>query len=394
LAFSPEHLLEIVDVVLRLLAVSVVHSLLIYKWRPHHLVINAHPLVYLMEQCQSLKVLSLKELKLDENYCRVLGTYSRPGLEIVLDDCKITSAGAGALVEVLGRNQGPTKLKACEIDNVVLANGWRGNSRLKSLKPRISDNVEVGKRESLAIAGALRENKGLVDLYLWHVPRLDEVTWGAIYDSLETHPTLGVLEIRFTGGMAAPSVIKSQIQALLNMVKANMSIHTIQLNYQYSQHELYRESVIPYLNTNRFRPRLLAIQRTRSIAYRAKVLGRALLAVRTDPNHFWMLLSGNAEIAFPSSTTTIESAANLLDTPTTAAATSTANAAAVAASVISALTTTATDSLPTAAVAKIDIATIAVTLSTASASDACAASVAAAANVATLSAGQKRKARP
>jgi hypothetical protein len=29
--------------------------------------------------------------------------------------------------------------------------------------------------------------------------------------------------------------------------------------------------------------------------YRVKVLGRALLAVRTDPNRFWMLLSGNAD---------------------------------------------------------------------------------------------------
>jgi hypothetical protein len=30
-------------------------------------------------------------------------------------------------------------------------------------------------------------------------------------------------------------------------------------------------------------------------------LGRALLSARTDANWFWMLLSGNAEVAFPSS---------------------------------------------------------------------------------------------
>jgi hypothetical protein len=61
--------------------------------------------------------------------------------------------------------------------------------------------------------------------------------------------------------------------------------------------------------TNRLRPRLLAIQKTRPITYRAKVLGRALLAVRTDPNRFWMLLSGNPEVAFPSTTATIAAAA-------------------------------------------------------------------------------------
>jgi hypothetical protein len=69
-------------------------------------------------------------------------------------------------------------------------------------------------------------------------------------------------------------------------------------------HELFQRSAVPYLTTNRLRPRLLAIQNIRPIAYRAKVVGRALLAVRTDPNRFWMLLSGNAEIVALSSTTT------------------------------------------------------------------------------------------
>jgi hypothetical protein len=73
------------------------------------------------------------------------------------------------------------------------------------------------------------------------------------------------------------------------------------------------------LETNRFRPRPLAIQKSCPFLYRAKVLGRALLAVRTDPNRFWMLLSGNAEIAFPS---TISTASLPTPTPATAAATS------------------------------------------------------------------------
>jgi hypothetical protein len=97
----------------------------------------------------------------------------------------------------------------------------------------------------------------------------------------------------------APLVRKSQIQKLVEMLKVNASIQTIYLDPRYSQHELYRLSVIPYLEANRFRPRLLAIQRTRPIPYRAKILRQALLAVRSDPNRFWMLLSGNAEVAFP-----------------------------------------------------------------------------------------------
>jgi hypothetical protein len=68
------------------------------------------------------------------------------------------------------------------------------------------------------------------------------------------------------------------------------------------------------------------------------VLGRALLAARTDANSFWMILAGNAEIAFPSRATTTAAAA-ILPSPAIAAATSTANVTDVAASVMSALTT-------------------------------------------------------
>jgi hypothetical protein len=61
--------------------------------------------------------------------------------------------------------------------------------------------------------------------------------------------------------------------------------------------------------------------------YRAKVLGHALLAVRTDPNRFWMLLSGNPEIDLPSTATTTAAAVRLPTPAAAAAATFTANVA-------------------------------------------------------------------
>jgi hypothetical protein len=69
-----------------------------------------------------------------------------------------------------------------------------------------------------------------------------------------------------------PEVLKSRIQILLDMMKVNLSIHTIRVNL-YTYHELFQKLVIPYLETNRLRARLVAIQKTRPIAYRAKVLG-------------------------------------------------------------------------------------------------------------------------
>jgi hypothetical protein len=318
-ARSTEHLLEICDVVVRLLAASVVHSVVLDNWGSRDgVLINAPTLAYLMEHCQSLKDLSLWLQKMDDDHCRVLGAYSRPDLEIELQYCAISSAGARALAEVLGRNQGPTKLDSCDIDYSVLADGLRGNSRLKSLTQRFLDD----ERNVIAIAGALRENKGLVELnlrYLW-----SDETWGTICDSLKTHPTLQVLDLLAAGGASlAPAVLISRIQALLDMMKVNMSIHKIHLNPRYSEHELFQGSVIPYLETNRLRPRVRAIQKNRPIAYRAKVLGRALLSARTDANSFWMLLSGNPEVAFPSTIAATMPTVNL-PTPATVGATSNA----------------------------------------------------------------------
>jgi hypothetical protein len=310
-ARSPEHFLEISDVILRLLAASVVvHSVFLRKRSSRNgALINAPTLAYLMELCQSLKALKLERMTLDEDHFRVLGAYSRPELDIVLESCKITtSAAASALAEVLGRNQGLTKLDSCKIDNFVLSNGLRGNSRLKSLTPSYSNFPDARNQELLAIANALRENKGLVDLNL-SCCLLNDEAWGAVCDSLKTHPTLQILQLQPTQPFYGrpplpPAVLKFRIQALVDMLKVNMSIHTIHSYGSYRHHELYRESVIPYLETNRLRPRVRAIQKTRPITYRAKVLGRALLAVRTDPNRFWMLLSGNPEVAFPKTTAT------------------------------------------------------------------------------------------
>jgi hypothetical protein len=335
-AISPEHLLELCDVVLRLLAASVVHSVTLgnalNSYDDADTLIIALTLAHLMEHCQSLKCLSLMNLEMDENHCRVLGGYSRPGLEIVLISCKLNSAATSALVEVLGRNQGPTKLHFCDIDSFVLADGLRGNSLLKSLRQAFSGDYNVGTRKVLAIADAVRENRGLVVLNLRCTFGVNDETWGAICDSFKTHPTLEVFNLHSSAYVTRDlDVITPKVQTLVDMMKVNTSLHTIHVQSCYSQHELYRESVIPYLETNRFRPRLLAIQKTNPIEYRTKVLGEALLATRMDANSFWMMLSGNAEVAFPPRTTTITAAANLT-TPAASAAPFTANIATAAAS--------------------------------------------------------------
>jgi hypothetical protein len=90
---------------------------------------------------------------------------------------------------------------------------------------------------------------------------MNDETWDAVCDSLKTHPTLEVLDLcpGRINPSTVPSVTRSQVQALLDMMKMNMSIHTIHLHLRYSDHA--RESVIPYLETNRLRSRVRAIQK-------------------------------------------------------------------------------------------------------------------------------------
>jgi hypothetical protein len=274
---------------------------------------SAASLTYLMEQCQSLKALKLENQPLDEDRFRVLGEFSRPGLEIELKNCRITGDTA-VLAAVLESNKGPTKLDRCYMDSSVFATGLRGNSRLKSLRHVINRRGhDDGQQEVLEIAGALKENKGLVELvFIDDFEGMSDETWYAVCDSLKTHPTLEVLHLgvnnMLRGALVAPSVITSRAQALVDMLKVNTSIHTIPSIEHSSnhklEHELIRRSVIPYLERNRLRPRLLAIQKAWPVSYRAKVLGRALLATRTDVNSLWMLISGNAGVALSSTTAT------------------------------------------------------------------------------------------
>jgi hypothetical protein len=321
LASSVWELSHIVGFFSRLLLVDVsgVHKLEL-RYRGQHcmeplIFVNVPSLAHLMERCQNLNVLILQQTVLDEADIRVLGNLSKPGFKLELRQCRITSAAA--LARVLGRNQGPTKLDSCDIDNSVLTDGLRGNSRLKSFRPHLSNYGDGARKEEvLALAGALKENKGLIDLDFRGCDGMSEEIWCTICDALKAHPTLQVLSLpqsKHRDGEHASSLagLESRIQVLVKMLKVSMTIHTIRLHHYYNQHELFRGSVVPYLEMNRLRPRVLAIQRTRPIAYRAKILGRALLASRTSANSFWILLSGNSEVIFPSATATTMPAANL-----------------------------------------------------------------------------------
>jgi hypothetical protein len=65
-----------------------------------------------------------------------------------------------------------------------------------SLRSPIFTTCDAAANQALvAIAGVLKENKGLVDLQLRHHSMMSDETWAAICDSLKTHPTLQILNL-------------------------------------------------------------------------------------------------------------------------------------------------------------------------------------------------------
>jgi hypothetical protein len=81
------------------------------------------------------------------------------------------------------------------------------------------------------------------------------------------------------------------------MVQHNTVLHTINLSEYERDEKIYTELILPYLETNRYRPRVLAIKKA-DIQIRRPLLGRALQtkSVRNDSNILWMFLSGNADV--------------------------------------------------------------------------------------------------
>jgi hypothetical protein len=59
--------------------------------------------------------------------------------------------------------------------------------------------------------------------------------------------------------------------------------------------KIYTEAILPYLEANLYRPRVLAVKKTKQRPFREKVLGRALYCVRSNPNLVWMFLSQNVD---------------------------------------------------------------------------------------------------
>jgi hypothetical protein len=299
------------DFLLRLLATCDKRDLSI---KGHNLVVptplsGAALSIFFRESRDGLRKVKLHDITFGEDHCRALATESRPTLKVIMSSCSLSDGGSdcqNAFVECLQNDRGPTELIMCRIDSRVLANALTGNSRVTKLQLDIhrTPTDDAGKG---VVFRALANNKGLKELDLQNLP-IDDENWNVLCESLKTHPSLISLDfrgtsptLRTTRNELTEDQKAHRTRALAEMMKVNTVVHTIELSDGERARHIYMEEVLPYLETNRYRPRVLAISKA-DIQMRRPFLGLALQteSVRNDSNFLWMFLSRNADVVLQS----------------------------------------------------------------------------------------------
>jgi hypothetical protein len=225
---------------------------------------------------------------------------SRLDVELHICNCSLADDAAGAFVECLQSARGPVSLHYCIIDSQIIANALTGDSRVTRFRPSDFDGTD-GSGMAIFIR-ALANNRGLVNLDLGGCSISDE-NWTILFQSLQAHPTLTSLNLCATrpwspadGRIVLTDDQKTRrTRTIAEMVQENTILQTITLSEHERDQHIYTQEIHPYLVTNQYRPRVLAVKKTIERPFREKVLGRALDCVKSNPNLVWMLLSENVD---------------------------------------------------------------------------------------------------
>jgi hypothetical protein len=296
------------DLLLQLLATCELPSVYIDGNNTVPFPINGAALsLFFEESRENRRKVGLRSITLNEDVCRALGTMSRFDVEVNISCCRLSNDAAGAFHECLQNDRGPIELHCCEIDSRIIASALTGSSRVTMLK--LDDSVDdAGKG---VIFRALVNNRGLVDLDLGG-HHINDDNWRSLCLSLRAHPTLASLDLRDTTSQRSSTSVRwacptmSPVDVVRNkgttrtpdiaeVMAENTSLQTIHLSERHYDQEIYLKEILPRLETNLHRPRVLAVKESIVRTVRQAVLGRALYSVRSSPNLVWMFLSENVD---------------------------------------------------------------------------------------------------
>jgi hypothetical protein len=256
---------------------------------------------FFQESRESLRKVTLDRMVLSAEQCLEFATMSRLDVELAMRFCILSNDAGGAFVECLQSDRGPIQLSQCRIDSQILASALAGNSRVVRLT--LNRHWRDDAAQSL-IFRSLASNRGLVYLNLRSQP-ISMDNWSVLCKSLQAHPTLASLDLFGTGSsLISPTVSKRVLweeqkahrtRMLAEMMQENIILHTIALSGNERDDKIFTEEVLPHLETNQYRPRVLGVKETTERHFREQVLGRALACVRFNPNLVWMFLSENVD---------------------------------------------------------------------------------------------------
>jgi hypothetical protein len=295
------------DFVVRLLATSQEDDAFIEGRVPFNSVPISGPSLsrFFQESHANLRKVTLKDMILNEEQIGALATTDfRPDMQVILRECSLSDDNGchAAFVECLHRDRGPTVIDGCRIDCHVLAAALEGNSRVTRLWLYPASTRDDAKKSVLF--RSLAENMGFPELNL-HCHSISDDNWMILCQSLKGHPTLTRLDLRYTRPIArdgyqielSDEQKEQRTRLLAEMMEENTILLTIDLNRDDRDEQIYEESILPYLETNLYRPRVLGIKKA-DIALRRPLLGRALQteSVRNKSNLLWILLSGNQDV--------------------------------------------------------------------------------------------------
>jgi hypothetical protein len=215
--------------------------------------------------------------------------------ELEISICALALFATESFVECLQSDRGPVRLIDCEFENQILASALAGQSRVTSLK---QDSDVTSDYDMAILFAALANNKSLVDLNLEYSTISDD-NWTILCESLQGHPTLTSLGLYGIVPEEDQKVHRTRL--LAETMQLNTVLSTIELSEGYYDQHIYDKMIHPYLEANRYRPRVVGIKKA-DIALRRPLLGLALRSksVRNSSNLLWMFLSGNPDVVLQS----------------------------------------------------------------------------------------------
>jgi hypothetical protein len=246
-----------------------------------------------LRESPSLKFLQFDGLRFMEEHCRALASLQRTDLEITLHYCKLDPQDAeGTFLDWFRHYQVVTEIHCFQMQNRIFS-GLSGNNYLKRLKLKFPVD-EVGEEEMHSLLQALPGNMGIEDLHMVDL-KLTDKNWCLLLYSLSTHPRIESVTYKdyFTSSLSTLSRI-TWMNAILQMLQHNTVVHTIELPDEFENEDVYQNSILPRLEMNRncFEVQRRALKRA-DPSIRRQLLGRALHAVRYNPNLMFQFLSEN-----------------------------------------------------------------------------------------------------